>query len=118
MTQEAVLSSRIEGTQATLEDVLEFDAEPSDDIRNYHVKLQKQVFKMRSPIEYISFIKTPAFILHREGNPIINETEVLDFVEAMQSAGDECVCSIRRKTPDTDIQKLSYEEILLVLRQA
>ncbi len=36
MTQEAVLSSRIEGTQATLQDVLEFDAEPSDDIRNYH----------------------------------------------------------------------------------
>lgn len=36
MTQEAVISSRIEGTQATLEDVLEFDAEPSLDIRNYH----------------------------------------------------------------------------------
>lgn len=36
MTQEAVLSSRIEGTQATLEDVLEFDAEPSEEIRNFH----------------------------------------------------------------------------------
>lgn len=36
MTQEAVLSSRIEGTIASLEDVLEFDAEPSEDIRNYH----------------------------------------------------------------------------------
>jgi Fic family protein len=36
MTQEAVLSSRIEGTQATLEDVLEFDAEPSEDIENFH----------------------------------------------------------------------------------
>lgn len=36
LTQEAVLSSRIEGTQATLEDVLEFDAEPSEDIRNFH----------------------------------------------------------------------------------
>jgi Fic family protein len=35
MTQEAVLSSRIEGTQATLEDVLEFDAEPSEEIRNF-----------------------------------------------------------------------------------
>lgn len=36
MTREAVLSSRIEGTQATLEDILEFDAEPSIEIRNYH----------------------------------------------------------------------------------
>jgi Fic family protein len=36
MTQEAVISSRIEGTQATLEDVLEFDAEPSEEIRNFH----------------------------------------------------------------------------------
>lgn len=36
MTQEAVLSSRIEGTQATLEDMLEFDAEPSEEIRNFH----------------------------------------------------------------------------------
>lgn len=36
MTQEAVLSSRIEGTQATLEDILEFDAEPSEDIKNFH----------------------------------------------------------------------------------
>ena len=35
MTQEAVLSSRIEGTQATLEDVLEYDAEPSQEISNY-----------------------------------------------------------------------------------
>jgi Fic family protein len=36
MTQEAVLSSRIEGTQATLEDIFEFDAEPSEDIKNFH----------------------------------------------------------------------------------
>lgn len=35
MTQEAVLSSRIEGTQATLEDILEYDAEPSEKIHNY-----------------------------------------------------------------------------------
>lgn len=36
MTQEAVISSRIEGTQATLEDVYEFDAEPSEEIRNFY----------------------------------------------------------------------------------
>ena len=32
MTQEAVLSSKIEGTQATLEDVLQYDAEPNKNI--------------------------------------------------------------------------------------
>lgn len=80
---------------------------------NYAIEITEEAFKRRSPIEYISFIKTPAFILHREGNPIINESEVLDFVEAMQSAGNECLCSIRRKTPKADVQKLSYEEILL-----
>lgn len=35
MTQEAVLSSRIEGTQATLEDILEYDAEPTENSRNF-----------------------------------------------------------------------------------
>ena len=34
-TQEAVLSSRIEGTQATLHDVLEFDAVPSEQAEKY-----------------------------------------------------------------------------------
>ncbi|MFO7446746.1 MAG: Fic/DOC family N-terminal domain-containing protein [Ignavibacteriaceae bacterium] len=34
-TQEAVLSSRIEGTQATLEDVLEFEAKGNVNIHNY-----------------------------------------------------------------------------------
>lgn len=29
MTQEAVVSSKIEGTQATLEEVLEFEADPA-----------------------------------------------------------------------------------------
>lgn len=34
-TQEAVLSSRIEGTQATLKDVLEFDAKKNKNVANY-----------------------------------------------------------------------------------
>ena len=35
-TQEAVLSSKIEGTQATLEEVLRFEANPSRHVERYH----------------------------------------------------------------------------------
>lgn len=36
MTQEAVLSFRIEGTQAALENILKFNAEPSEKIKNFY----------------------------------------------------------------------------------
>lgn len=35
-TEEAVLSSRIEGTQATVEDVLKFEADPNKKVTKYH----------------------------------------------------------------------------------
>lgn len=59
MTQEAVLSSRIEGTQATLEDILEFDAEPSEDIKNFH-DIQ-EVTNYRKTLQYAidGLIRTP-----------------------------------------------------------
>lgn len=50
MTQEAVLSSRIEGTQATLEDILEFDAEPSEDMKNFHDV--QEVTNYRKTLQY------------------------------------------------------------------
>ncbi|MGK5595122.1 MAG: Fic family protein [Parachlamydiaceae bacterium] len=50
MTQEAVLSSRIEGTQAILEDVLEFDAEPSEEIRNF--RDVQEVNNYRKTLQY------------------------------------------------------------------
>lgn len=59
MTQEAVLSSRIEGTQATLEDVLEFDAEPSEDIKNFQDV--QEVTNYRRTLQYAieNLIRTP-----------------------------------------------------------
>lgn len=50
MTQEAVISSRIEGTQATLEDILEFDAEPSEEIKNFYDV--QEVTNYRKTLQY------------------------------------------------------------------
>jgi dipeptidyl aminopeptidase/acylaminoacyl peptidase len=79
---------------------------------NHEVELTEEAFKMRSPLEHISSLNTPAFLLHREGNPYVSEVEVLGFVEAMHNAGQECLCTIIKKTPESDIQKIHYSEIL------
>jgi Fic family protein len=59
MTQEAVLSSRIEGIQATLEDVFEFDAENSEDIKNFY-DIQ-EVTNYRKTLQYAidNLVHTP-----------------------------------------------------------
>jgi Fic family protein len=73
-TQEAVLSSRIEGTQATLEDVLKYEAQPRketerlDDIReiiNYRTALRYAVDELeRRPIS-LNLLKDTHQILLR-----------------------------------------------------
>ena len=68
---------------------------------------------VRSPLYHISKITAPIFLLHRRGNPIINEQEAIDFHKAMLAAGKECHLVIKDKTLSSDEQKLSFEEILL-----
>jgi cell filamentation protein, protein adenylyltransferase len=50
-TQEAVLSSRIEGTQATLEEVLEFDAEDGDREENEKQRDYREIINYRAAID-------------------------------------------------------------------
>jgi hypothetical protein len=66
----------------------------------------------RSPIYHVLKIATPIFLLHRKGNPVVNETEVVDFYQAMLGAGKECYLALKDKTLDDDEMKLSYKEIL------
>ena len=66
----------------------------------------------RSAILHIISIDAPVFLLHRKGNPIVGDEEVVDFYHAMLAAGKECYLSIKDKIPEVDAQKLSYEEVL------
>lgn len=73
-TQEAVLSSRIEGTQATLEDVLEYEARPDaaarrvadvHEVINYRKALRFAVEALeRRPLSLNMIKKTHAILLH------------------------------------------------------
>jgi Fic family protein len=51
-TQEAVLSSKIEGTQATLEEVLEFDAEEANSEENEKLRDYREISNYRQAILY------------------------------------------------------------------
>ena len=62
-TQEAVLSSRIEGTQATLQEVLEFDASPSVDAERY-LDIQEIVNYRRAMQMAVESLKTRPLCLN------------------------------------------------------
>jgi len=73
-TQEAVLSSKIEGTQATLEEVLEFEVEPSSDyqhkgdiweVLNYRIALNQARDKMKERPLSLNTIKQMHAVLMR-----------------------------------------------------
>ena len=80
--------------------------------RNYALPLNEKEFEIRSPRAFVSLIKTPIFILHREDNPIVNTDEVMSFVEAMRHLNKECAYAMMKKTPESDVQKLSFDEII------
>ena len=64
LTKEAVLSSRIEGTQSTLEDVFEFEAQP---------KTGESQGRQREVIEIINYRKAINYALgHLESKPAIS----------------------------------------------
>ena len=71
-----------------------------------------EALTIRSPIYHLSKISSPLFLLHRNGNPVVQETEVIDFYHAMLAAGKECCLVLRDKMLEDDAQKLSYQEIL------
>ncbi len=80
--------------------------------KNYALGINEEEFKIRSPIEQTLLINTPIFILHRDANPIIHVDEITDFAKAMTLVGKECIVSILPKSPEADVQKISYQEIL------
>ncbi|HSX13120.1 MAG TPA: alpha/beta fold hydrolase [Chlamydiales bacterium] len=80
--------------------------------KKYAIAIENEDFKIRSPIESIPYINAPIFVLHRDENPIVSPEEVIGFVEAMKKAGKECRLSILAKQEDSDIQKLTYDEII------
>lgn len=77
----------------------------------YNVDLtdEKEVLA-RSAMHHTDTIKTPLFLLHREGNPFIKVEEVIDFSEKLQ--GKECQLVVRKKSENRDIQKISYQEVM------
>src|SRR4030065_1530969 len=54
-TKEAVFSSRIEGTQATLEEVLEFEAEAKETIESEREKNIQEIINFRKPIFFLYY---------------------------------------------------------------
>lgn len=80
--------------------------------RNYALPMNEKEFEIRSPLAHVSSIKSPIFILHREGNPMVDTDEILSFVEAMTNHNKECAFSILKKTPESDVQKPSFDEII------
>ena len=54
----------------------------------------------------------PVYLLHRDGNPVIQVEEVQSFYQAMLENEKNCTLSILESTPENDSQILSYEEIL------
>lgn len=80
---------------------------------NYDIDIEDdEALAARSPILHIATINTPVFLIHRKGNPVITESEVIDFYQAMLKAGKECHLSLKENTPDLDPQKITSEEIL------
>lgn len=71
-----------------------------------------EALTIRSPIYHVSKISTPIFLLHRNGNPVVCETEAIDFYNAMLAAGKECSLMLKDRMLGDDAQKLSYKEIL------
>lgn len=80
--------------------------------KNYAITINEADLKIRSPIEYVRDIKSSLFILHREGNPIIPEVEVIRFCDAMRQAEKDCKVSILPKGPGKHEQMPSYAEIM------
>lgn len=72
-----------------------------------------EALTIRSPIYHLSKISTPIFLLHRRGNPVVSDTEAIDFYNAMLATGKECYLVVREKGLEDDEQKLAYKEILL-----
>lgn len=72
-----------------------------------------EALMFRSPLHHISNISAPIFLLHRNGNPMVNENEVIDFHKAMLEAGKKCQLILKDKMMGDDDMKLSYEEVLL-----
>lgn len=66
----------------------------------------------RSAILHTTSIDAPVFLLHRKGNPIVGEEEVVDFYHAMLAVEKECYLTLKEKTLEVDAQKLTYEEVL------
>jgi len=64
-TQEAVLSSRIEGTQATLEEVLEFEADPTRKIEpSKYADIQEIINYSKAMQHAVTLLKTKALCLN------------------------------------------------------
>jgi len=85
-------------------------------VNNYAIALNANDFKVRSPLEYVSDIKSEVILLHREETPYFPLKEAAGFVEAMKRAGKECILSTLPPSSSTDENRrgiISYEEILL-----
>ncbi|MDN3507008.1 MAG: alpha/beta hydrolase [Simkaniaceae bacterium] len=80
----------------------------------YNFDLQREgELIVRSPICHIRKISTAILLLHRRGNPIVNEQEVVDFYDAMIGHEKECEIVLKDRAPGDDEQKFSIDEILL-----
>lgn len=78
--------------------------------KNTAIEFSADEIFVRSPIEHVSSIGCPLFLLHRELNPFIKASEVDRFKESVNSSGGECT-AVFLSGGDID-QKISYKELI------
>ncbi len=78
--------------------------------KGYDIDLaDREELEARSPILLVEHIDTPIYLLHRKGTALITEGEVLDFYQAMRSAGRECFLTFKKENPE---ENLTDQEVL------
>lgn len=68
--------------------------------KNYDIVLDEENFLLRSPMQRVQDILSPAFLLIREESTAVPPSEVKRFAEAMRHAGKTCQVSVLPKAPE------------------
>lgn len=77
---------------------------------NVAIEFSPEEIRIRSPMEHVSSIGCPLFLLHRELNPLVTASEVVCFKESVNSSGGDCT-TVFLSGGDAD-QKISYKEFV------
>lgn len=70
----------------------------------------EEELEIRSPMAYLSQMRTPLFLLHRHGNPVVKDEEVELFSEYVNRFGGECVLAIVKE--EGHREKITHEQLI------